>query len=261
MSENNPSTRSLTLITGGVAVIALAAVFLVGMQVTNDDDPAPVAAPRSSTETFGIVTAGEGTVTAKPDQLTFTAAVRNQRASTAAAMAATNAGIRAVTAAARKGGVAAGDIETTSLSVRPEYDYSNGRQRLTGYVAAERITILVKKLADGGKVIGAVTTAGGNAVSVGSIKLTLSNRDSLVAQARTKAVKESKAAAVALAEAAGREVGTLEYVEEVTPQTYADQDYAYANDARLSSLSTKSVPISAGKQDVAVNVSVRWSLR
>lgn len=258
MSDSS-SSRSLTLITFGVAVIALAAVFLVGLQV--DDDAAPVAAPRSTTETYGVVTAGTGSVTAKPDQLSFSAAVSNQRATTADAMAATNSGVRAVTAAAKKGGVAAGDIETTGISVRPEYRYSGGTERIIGYVSTQRITILVTKLANGGKVIGAVTSAGGNAVRIGSIKLSLSDRDSLIAKARTKAVQESKAAAEALAKAAGRDVGTLEYVEEVVPQTYEETGYAAASLDSLSSRSAKAiVPVSAGKQDVSVTVQVRWSL-
>jgi uncharacterized protein YggE len=268
MPENSPENstpRPTNLITIGVLVIALAAVFFVGRSFGDDDSP--VAAATRSTETFGIVTSGEGKISAAPDQLSFSASVSNTKPTTAAALAATNHDVRAVTISAKKAGVAAKDIQTTSLTVRPKYDYSSRSRQLVGYTATERVRIMVRTLDKAGETVGDVTNAAGNAVSISSIALSFSNQAELIAQARTKAVKKSKAAAEALAEAAGRDVGELEFVAEVTPQRYgccydglnATGDMAFAKAVPAAALAS-SVPFSPGKSQVSVTVQVRWSL-
>ena len=267
MPENNP-LRTNQLITAAVLVIALAAVFFVGRSLGDDggsgDDGGNATARTvaSSTETYGIVTGGEASVTGIPDQLTFSASVTNTRDSNDAAIRATNADVRAINNAARNQGVASHDIQTQGLSVRPKYEYlRSGGTRLVGYTATQSIKYKVRNLENGGKVIGAVATAAGNDARVSGIALSISNQDDLVAQARAAAVKKSKAAAVALAEAAGSKVGRLEYVEEVVPQ-----QNVYAQSAELAGLyrggldSAAAVPIRPGKKQVSVTVKVRWSL-
>jgi len=261
MPENS-APRPTNLITIGVLVIALAAVFFVGRSLGEDDDPASAG---TSPETIGVVTSGRASANGTPDQLTFNASVSNTRDTSAAAMGATNHDVRAVTIAAKKNGVAAKDIQTQSISIRPKYDYrprSQGGTRLVGYTSTQRVKIKVRKLDKAGETIGGVATAAGNAVSVSGISLSISNQDELIAKARTAAVKKSKAAAAALAKAAGRDVGDLEYVEEVVPERY---DYDENNLDRMflaksTAAIAASVPISPGKQQVSVTVKVRWAL-
>lgn len=266
MSENTAPARTSLVLSAGVAVIALAAVFLVGLKVAEDDDSKP-ASGTTDAQAYGIVTAGQGKVTATPDQLTFNASVTNTRPTTSAALTASNADVAAVTAAAKKAGIDPKDIETTALSVRPKYRYDRTGSHLTGYSANQRLQILVRTLDDAGKVISAVTDAGGNSVNISSIKLTLSNRDALIDEARSEAVAKSRASADAIAKAAGREVGKLEYVQEVDPNNgrgydpyAAKYDFGTAQDSVGLSAALPSVPISAGEQDVTVTVQVRWSV-
>lgn len=261
-AENTASRRALHLITLGVFVIALASVFLVGLNL-HDDEPVPAAAP--DPQAHGIITIGKGTVAATPDQLTFTVSATNTRPATAAALAATDANVRAVTAAAKRAGVAAAEIETAALSVKPRYAYTNSGEHLVGYSANQKLRIVVRTVGDAGKVIGAVTRAGGNTVSVGSIKLSVRNRAALVDKARTEAVQKAKASAEAIAQAAGRHVGELEFVQEIEPQTYP---YGYYDQSRslrgvndmAFAAGTLPTPISPGEQNVSVTVQVRWSV-
>jgi hypothetical protein len=262
MPENS-SARPNQLIPIAVLVIALAAVFFVGRSLGDDsNDNNDNANAASTTETFGVVTSGEASVKGTPDQLTFTATVRNTKATNAEAMGHTNHDVRAVIIAAKAKGVAKKDIQTQDISIRGTYSYRGGRH-LTGYAAVETVKIMVRKLDDAGKIIGAVTAAGGNAVSINGISLSISNKDVLIAQARTNAVKKSKAAAAALAKAAGRDVGDLEYVEEVAaqPNYFNRADYDYGDQLMASVRGVAaSVPITPGKQQVSVTVKVRWSL-
>lgn len=263
MSESNTpqsTSRTFTLIAVGILVLALAAVFLVGLNVADDgDDDAPL-----DTQGYGIITSGTGTITATPDQLTFTASVSNTRPSTADAVTATSTSVTKVNEAAKKAGIAAEDIETAGFSVRPRYKYSRYGSTISGYTANQRIKILVRTLDDAGKVLSAVAGASGNAVSVGSIKLSLSNRDALIDQARSEAVAKSRASAEAIAKAGGQKLGELEYVQEVNPDAprYAyDQSSDLVDSSYFSgAAAAKAVPISPGDQDVDVTVQVRWAV-
>ncbi len=279
MSEpTTAAPRTPDLLTIGVLVIALVAVFLSGLQVREDDDPEAVAAgvTSASTDPTGVLTSGEGTASGKPDQLTFSATVTNRRDTNAEALRATNHDVRAVTITLKQNGVEARDIRTTSLSIQPRYGtggtafrgFGTAGRRLIGYTSTQRIEVLVRNLDKAGETLGGVTTAAGNAVKVSGISFSLSNQDEVVAQARDEAVKKSKAAAAALAEAAGREVGELVYVEEVVPQGYRDYDElsngllraTAENSYSMKDLRAGSVPISPGQLEFDVTVKVRWSL-
>ncbi|MFL6157582.1 MAG: SIMPL domain-containing protein [Marmoricola sp.] len=232
-------------------LLALAVVFLIGLRINPDQDPSA----------RGVVTSGKGTATAKPDQLKFTVRVRNTAAATATAMARTNANVKAVLAALKKAGVAEKDITTTSISVEPTYSYKNDVEKITGYSSAQSLRVTVRDLDSAGGVISTATSAAGSAVSVDNVVMSISNKADLIAQARTKAVKSSKKAAEALAEAAGRDIGDLVYVAEATTNdTPAYPTAGFAADNAAGSATSASVPISSGQQKVSVTVQVRWSL-
>jgi len=269
MSEPTAAPRTPNLLTIGVLVIALAAVFLAGFQVRDEDEPEAVSAPvASDTQPTGVITRGEGSAEGKPDQLTFSATVTNRRATNALAVRATNHDVRAVTITLKNNGVDAKDIQTAGLSIEPRYDYrAFGGRRLVGYTSTQRVKVLVRNLDKAGETLDGVTTAAGNAVEIGGLQLSLSNKDEIIAQARAEAVQKSKAAAEALAEAAGRDVSELVYVEEIVPERYYGDSLDSISEKFSSGLMRAaassragSVPISPGQQEFNVTVKVRWSL-
>jgi uncharacterized protein YggE len=253
MSENPaPSiVRPASLLSIGVLLIALAGAFLIGLKIHQNPDPSVT----------GVVTQGSGSIDAKPDQLKFTVTVSNTAPQTAAAMAKTTAGINKVIAALKRSGVADKDIQTASIDVEPSYDYSGNQQRITGYTSSSSLDVLVRKLSAGGATISAASTAAGNTGSVGNVSMSIGNQSTLIAEARDKAVRNSKQAAEALAKAAGRSVDQLVYVEEVQTSNNGPvplaADYASATGGTAS---IAPVPVVAGQQKVAVTVKVRWSL-
>ncbi|MCW2855284.1 MAG: hypothetical protein JWR52_899 [Marmoricola sp.] len=257
MSENTAPNRSLNLIAALLLVIALMGAFVIGNHVDRAAaDPAPADPVDPSVR--GLVTQGTGSIDATPNQLQFTVTVSNNAAQTAGAIARTSGDLHKVKAALLKAGIASKDITTQDLSIQPNYDYSGGTQRVTGYSASEDLSVLVRKLASAGSVISTAATVAGNSVSVGNISMTIGDRNSLVAQARAKAVADARSAARSLAGAAGLHVGRAVYIEEVAGGG-VPVDYPVA--AGLGDLAaSKSIPISAGSQKVTVNVKVRWTL-
>lgn len=251
MSENT-APRPVSLLTAGVLLVALAGAFLVGLKIHQSPDPSIT----------GVVTHGKGSVPAKPDQLKFSVTVSNTAPQTATAMAKTTAGLKKVIAALVNAGIKHDDITTTSIDVEPSYSYPHGKETVVGYTSSSSLDVLDRDLKTAGAVISAAATAAGNTGSVSNVSMSIGNKAALIAQARDKAVKNSKAAAEALAKAAGRSVDQLVYVEEVEASDAGpyplDGSFATASGAGKGALAP--VPIAAGQQQVAVTVKVRWSL-
>lgn len=250
MSENAaPNPRALTVIAVLLLVIALIGAFFLGSRLTGGTDHA----------TRGVLTSGKGSVTATPDQLTFSVTVTNNAAQTASAMSRTNAGVRGVKAVLLAAGVADKDISTQSISVQPNYDYSGNSPKLAGYTSTQSLSVLVRNLSTAGSVMGSAATAAGNTVSIGDIAMSVSKQSTLLAEARTKAINDSHTSAQALADAAGRHLGKAVYIEEVTGGDVPVMPYASTDALSGSGAAASKIPISPGSQKVTVNVKVRWT--
>lgn len=150
----------------------------------------------------------DGEVRVAPDMATITLGV-TQRAPTAAeAMAATNDAMTKVIAAIKSAGIDARQIETSNLSLAPQYTYvPNEPQRLTGYQASNQVTVTVLELARIGPVADAVVAAG--ATNVGEISFGLRSRVPAENTARLAAVKALDDKAALYADATGYHVKRL----------------------------------------------------
>ncbi len=101
-----------------------------------------------------------------PDQATITLGVSVQAPTAAAAMAQNRTRMNATIAALKAQGIAERDIQTSGLNLNPQYVYEQNKpQRLTGYQAANDVTITVRDLAKLGTVVDAVVAAGANQIN------------------------------------------------------------------------------------------------
>ena len=90
----------------------------------------------------------------------------------------------AATRALRKNGVEKKDIETTGLSIDPQYAYVDHRSVLTGYRVKQSASVLVRSLRDAGKALSAAVSAGGNSSRVSRLNLQIGDQGALLAAAR-----------------------------------------------------------------------------
>ncbi len=151
---------------------------------------------------------GHGEARVPPDQAMLELGVVTQGASAAAAMQANAADMAKVIAALRAGGVAAADIQTSTLSVSPQYANADGQApRLTGYEASNQVTVTTQDLAHLGPLVDAA--AGAGATNVGQISFGLKNRGSAANFARLAAVKDLDDKAQIFADAAGYHIRRL----------------------------------------------------
>jgi uncharacterized protein YggE len=228
-----------------ISLIALLTIAVAGV-IT----PAAEAAA-----TRYITVSAQGTVKVVPDAVRINATATSVAASSKEALAATAKTSTAVRAALKTAKIDTKDLATTSVSVYPEYKYTNdGGSTLTGYRASQSFTITVRAADTAGSLVDALVAAGGDNLQInGATPFVLDSTKSLEA-ARAAAVKSAKAKATSYAKLMGVKLGKVNFlVENSSPTNYTPvMGVAKAeNDATV---------IDLGQQDVTISVTVQWAL-
>ena len=205
----------------------------------------------------GISVTGTGRVTGTPNLLRMQSSIDVTKPDVNAAMQAANITMSTVQQTLKADGVADKDLQTSGLSVQPNYNYSDKGAQLTGYTVSEDLSVVLRDLSKAGSIISDAAKAGGDALRIGSATLDLDDDDALIAQARQQAFADAKAKAQAYASAAGRSLGAVVTISETTN----DQPQPMMFSAPMAAGSAApAVPIQAGSQDVTVTTNVVWSL-
>lgn len=253
------------LMASGLVLLALVTAYLLGgaggtagAPAQAAEQPSPAAETTSAARTLRMVGTGEATVV--PDQLTFTLSVTDKQPGLDQALAGSSATMDRVLVRLKGFGIKEGDVQTTGLQMYPEYDYpAYSPPVLTGYRVTQKAQVTVRELGQGGKAVGAAIAAGGNGVRATALRLGISDPEAALAKAREAAVEAATAKAEQYAQATGQALGDVLGLREVTSDGAPRQPLAMAPAAyRDASLSGK-VPISAGKEDLAVKVEVLWA--
>lgn len=219
---------------------------------------APGAAFAQVDERAKLILSAVGEVSATPDMATIQAGVVAEAATASAAMADQRERMTAVVEALKAAGVAQSDIQTTSLEltpVYPAYDYQNNRQEMTitGYRAANRVTVTARDLAKLGPTLDALVEAGANDIS--SISFDFSESDDLQDAARRDAVAKLRERADLYASAAGVRVGRLLELSEAG----GFQPYPVMATARFNA-EAASTPVEAGTMTLQVTVNATFEI-
>ncbi len=218
---------------------------------------APEAVAQSDAPVRTITVSGEGRASAPPDMAVISIGVRSQGETAAAALRQNSAAMKATIDKLKKLGVADKDIQTSGLSVNPRYNYEKNRSQpeIIGYEASNNVTVRLRDLDDAGAVIDEAVQSGAN--NLGGISFTFADPKPLYAEARKDAVKEAKAKADLLTDAAGVDLGQLitirdEYVQAPSPRPMM---------ARVEMAADQSVPIAAGESTVSANVTLIYEIK
>ncbi|HEY2940497.1 MAG TPA: SIMPL domain-containing protein [Gaiellaceae bacterium] len=221
-----------------VAVIALAGV---GRPGAAHGSPAPAGR--------GITVTGTGTTVAVPDEASFSFGVESTGATARAAQAANAERMAGVVAALKGAGVAGRDLQTTDVSVMP--DWSNDGSRVEGFRAHASVQAKVRRIARAGAVVDAAVAAGATETSGPSLER--ADRDAQYRTALRNAVADARAKAEALAAEADVQLGRVVRVEEGAP---APQPYY----ERAALTAVRETPIEPGTQETQATVTVTFSL-
>ena len=241
-----------------IALVALALVPLATVAAVCGDTTTRIE-NSGANETKGVTVAGEGKVTAPPDVANISLGVSTLAPSVAEARDQAAAALQGMIDSMKANGIAEKDIQTSGLSINPEYDYRDGNQLLRGFRVNNTVNAKVRDIDKTGKVVDDAVVAGGNNTQIQGIYFSIDDPKDLQAEARTAAVEDAKAKAQALASAGGIEIGDPISISEGTvtiPPIYANAGGFAADRA-----AAPETPIQPGELDVTVNVTVVWAIK
>jgi hypothetical protein len=153
-------------------------------------------------------------------------------------------------------GVATADIATQTLTVNPEYSYTEAEgQKIIGYRASQVFDVLIRDAEGAGAVVDAVVAAGGADVSINYTSPVVEDATASAVAARKDAVAKARAKAEEYAALLDVELGDVLYLTEVSsPNNVVIGAKADAVAERLGTT------VDLGTQEVTVTVEVRWEI-
>ena len=212
-------------------------------------------APARSGNDRAIEVTGEASVSARPDFASVTLGVASTGKDAGEAMATNAKSVNALIAALKDQGVAPTDIQTSNLSVAPQFSNPGQARRPTivGYTATNMVTVTARDLGNLGRLIDKAVAEGANAMY--GIAYGQNNPGALLDKARPEAVADARRKAEIYAAAAGAKVGRLMWL---TDQT-SPAPIAFARRGSMQAAAA-STPIEPGEDKLTVTVSARFEL-
>ncbi len=274
---------------GGLLILFLLVISIKELaSISHVGDASPV-------NTISVT--GTGDAYAIPDVATFSFTVSDTEKAVVDAQTKVTAEGNSALAVVRSAGVADKDIQTTSYSISPQYEYQNavcpspsiydssvssgsavngvaipsiapvptsvvycppGKQTLTGYQVSESVSVKLRDLTKAGSLLAALGSAGVSDLNGPSF--TVDNPDSVQASARSKAITDATSKAQELAKELGVSIVRVTSFSDDNNGYIQPVMYAMAASGSVSkSAPTPEVP--AGQQQVTDNVSITYEIR
>ena len=207
-------------------------------------------------QTRQITVSAEGKVNVIPDAVRLYATVSLIEETSKAALDGANAISSLVRQTLLSNGVERRDLRTQTLTVYPEYNYSQDRgSTLAAYRASQAFDITIRNATNAGVVVDAMVLAGGDDLQVHSVSPFVLNVADATASARNNAVKNARLKARSYASLLDVKLGRVISLVEGSSPSFGGPIFALEkNDAG-------STVIDLGQQEVTVTVTVKWSIR
>ena len=210
-----------------------------------------------TTDNRFITVTGVGTISVVPDAVRFNATVSTLGSTNASALSSASKSAAAVRTALKDAGIATKDIRSASISVYPEYNWTQeAGTKITGYRASQSFDVLVRTASKAGTIIESVVKAGGDSVQLGGVIPTTLNPSAATEDARAAAVANAKSKASSYAKLLGTSIGKVISLEEQSSPVYSSPFPT----AKAGAADAAAVEIDLGEQDVTVTITVRWAL-
>lgn len=200
---------------------------------------------------------GSATTMVKPDKVIISLGVQTTNNTAKAALDTNSKLMNRVLEALLAAGVRQNETSTSSFTISPNYNYSQGRNKITGFTVANSIQVESSKIANVSKWVDTAISAGTNTVN--SIDFTQSDKKLgeikngliklAIDDARTKA--DFAASALGLKVMGVRSVTLNEFASTPQPMPFALQKLSVP-------APTGGTPIISGQQQVSENVSVTF---
>lgn len=199
----------------------------------------------------------EGYATRIPDIARISAGVVTQAPTATEAIRQNSARMNAVRAALGRAGIADRDIQTSNISLQPDYRYAeNQPPQLTGYRASNEVSVRFRDIARTGRILDALVAEGANQINGPSLEI--DRPEAALDEARTAAIATARARAELYARALNMRVVRVIGVSETGAAMPMPRPMAMA---RAQSADAATANIDAGEQRLSVALTVSFELR
>jgi uncharacterized protein YggE len=210
-----------------------------------------VTATDTGTNPKTLTISGTGVIYVKANQATVSLGVYSEDKLASTAIDQNAATMTAVIAALKQLGFTNDDIQTTTYTVNPNYNYDI--HQVIGYQVTNMIQIKIKDLSKVGPAIDAATSAGANRVDSISFGITDETASAIKLQAYTAAIADAKAKSDVITNGLGIHIAGVQSVSE--SGYYPVLDYRSSVTAGAGAL-TPSTPVLSGNLSVSVTLNI-----
>ena len=210
---------------------------------------------RSTTLTLS----SSGEARTSPDQASISAGVTTEAATAGEALAQNRSRMNAVISAIRALGIAERDIQTSGLSLNPQYLHAERQApRITGYQVTNQATVNVRDLTRLGPVVDAVVRSGANQIN--GISFGLQNTDAASDEARRMAIRNLQRKAELYAQTTGYRIVRLVTLSESGGYQPRPPMPMFRGREMAMAASADSTNIQPGEVEVRVDVTAVYEL-
>ena len=198
-----------------------------------------------------------GEVTRVPDIAVISTGVVTKSATASGAISQAATRMARVRAALKTAGVEDRDIQTSNLSLNPDYRYDNNQPpKLVGYQASNTVTVRFRDIGNSGKIIDALVAEGANQIN--GPTLTIDKPEAALDEARAQAIRIGRARADLYARSMGLRVVRVVAVSESGGSYPVPPPMPVMMEARAQAANSK---IDPGEQKLQVNLAMTFELQ
>ena len=209
---------------------------------------------------------GTARISVEPDVAEVSVGVTSTRPTALDAVQANGVEMNKLIEALKKRGVAAKDIQTSQLSITPQYNRPAEAKpgvpeeltvaKVVGYEVGNTVRVTTRERARIGDLIDAAISAGSNQMY--GISFRIDDREAVLADLRAKAFDSAKAKAELYAKRSGMTLGPVYQITESDSSwpPYPSPMGPHVMPAPMAA----STPVSAGEQEVSLSVTVSFEL-
>lgn len=234
-------TRLSIVVAAGLAVAGLSAC---------DATSGPTSGTPDGTRQVTVV--GEGQVQGTPDTLTANVGMEAIAPDVTGAMNQSSERQQAVIDALVGSGVDRKDINTTQVSLQPQFG-TDGTV-ITGYRASNAIDVKIRDLNAASAALALIVSTGGDATRINSVNYSIEDDSQLIRDARARAFDDAKSRARQYADLSGLDLGKVVSISESAGAMPPPTPMPRGAEAAMA------VPLEPGQQTVGFNVTVIWEL-
>jgi uncharacterized protein len=242
-----PRTTTPVLVATLTTLVVLSSSLLGGHPAS-----ASASSPSADQSADSVLVSGTGEVFGEPDTLTANFAVETSASTVDEALSRANTAAIRMRDALVRAGLTRADLQTSNVDVSSQRDDDG---RIAGYTVSHGLTATIRNLPRAGAIMSEAIAAGGDAARLNGVWLAIEDDTALLTEARKKAFADARAKAELYAREAGRPLGRVIRVSEMTPGDVGSG----GQDLRTGADSP--VPIEPGRQRLAVTVTVEWALQ